>query len=128
MYSTEVELALYEHPDVAECAVFGVPDSRWGERVHAVVVPRTGAEIDEETLVPLHVRTLIAPYKVPRSLEIRLEPLPQSGAGKIIKRDLRDPHWAGHSARCTTGVPLQRHQGPIARTDAREELTACSKG
>ena len=95
VYSTEVELALYEHPDVAECAVFGVPDSRWGERVHAVVVPRTGAEIDEETLV-LHVRTLIAPYKVPRSLEIRLEPLPQSGAGKILKRDLRDPHWAGH--------------------------------
>ena len=74
--------------------MFGVPDPRWGERVHAVVVPRTGAELDEEVLI-LHVRALIAPYKVPRSMEIRDEILPKSGAGKILKRDLRDPYWVG---------------------------------
>jgi long-chain acyl-CoA synthetase len=94
VYSTEVELALYEHPGVAECAVFGVPDPRWGERVHAVVMPRAGLEIDDEVLI-LHVRALIAPYKVPRSIEIRHEALPKSGAGKILKRDLRDPYWTG---------------------------------
>lgn len=95
VYSTEVEQAIYEHADVQECAVFGVPDPRWGERVHAVVVPRQGSTLDEEALVA-HARARIAGYKVPRSLEIRLEPLPKSGAGKILKRDLRDPHWAGH--------------------------------
>jgi long-chain acyl-CoA synthetase len=98
VYSTEVELALYEHPDVAECAVFGVPDPRWGERVHAVIVPRAGRDVDEQTLVA-HARERIAGYKVPRSLEIRLEPLPKSGAGKILKRELRDPHWAGQERR-----------------------------
>jgi long-chain acyl-CoA synthetase len=94
VYSTEVEQALYEYEGVAECAVFGVPDPRWGERVHAIVVPRPGAELDEAVLT-LHARGLIAPYKVPRSIEIRLEPLPKSAAGKILKRDLRDPYWEG---------------------------------
>jgi long-chain acyl-CoA synthetase len=74
--------------------VFGVPDPRWGERVHAVVVPRADVELDEEALI-LHVRARIAPYKVPRSIEIRDEALPKSGAGKILKRDLRDPYWTG---------------------------------
>jgi long-chain acyl-CoA synthetase len=96
VYSIEVELAIYEHPDVVECAVFGVPDPRWGERVHAIVVTRAGAAIDAEVLVA-HARARVAAYKVPRSLEIRLEPLPKSGAGKILKRDLRDPHWTGHA-------------------------------
>ena len=94
VYCIEVELALYGHPGVAECAVFGVPDPRWGERVHAVVVPRAAVELDEEVLI-LHVRAQIAPYKVPRSIEIRDEALPKSGAGKILKRDLRDPYWTG---------------------------------
>jgi long-chain acyl-CoA synthetase len=94
VYSTEVEQALYEHPNVVECAVFGVPDPRWGERVHAVVVPKTGTALDEEALMR-HARALIAHYKVPRSIEIRVEPLPKSGAGKILKRELRDQHWVG---------------------------------
>ena len=98
VYSTEVELAFYEHPDVVECAVFGVPDPRWGERVHAIVVLRTGVTLNEETLVA-HARARIAGYKVPRSLEVRLEPLPKSGAGKILKRHLRDPYWAGQERR-----------------------------
>jgi len=94
VYSAEVEAALYEHPDVAECAVFGVPDPRWGERVHAVVVPRAGAELHEDALVG-HAQALIAHYKVPRSVELRAEPLAKTGAGKILKRELRDQHWVG---------------------------------
>jgi long-chain acyl-CoA synthetase len=80
IYSTEVELAIYEHPDVAEAAVFGAPDEKWGERVHAVIVPRDGVQIDESAVVE-HVRSRIAGYKVPRSIEIRTEPLPKSAAG-----------------------------------------------
>ena len=98
VYSTEVESAFYEDPDVAEVAVFGVPDPRWGERIHAVVVPRDGAELEEARVLAC-VREQIANYKVPRSLEIRSEPLPKSGAGKILKRELRDPHWAGQERR-----------------------------
>ena len=75
-----------------------MPDPRWGERVHAVVVPRDGAELEEARVVA-YVRERIATYKVPRSLEIRSESLPRSGAGKILKRELRDPHWAGHERR-----------------------------
>jgi acyl-CoA synthetase (AMP-forming)/AMP-acid ligase II len=96
VYSMEVELALYEHPDVAEAAVFGVPDERWGERVHAVVVLRSGASLDGKALVE-HARSRIAAFKAPRSVEIQTDPLPKSGPGKILKRALRDPHWAGHT-------------------------------
>ncbi len=95
VYSTEVELALYEHSEIQEAAVFGVPDPRWGERVHAVIVPRSGAQLEKDSILA-HVRGLIAGYKVPRSVEIRTEPLPKSGAGKILKRELREPHWAEH--------------------------------
>ena len=93
VYSTEVELAIYEHEAVAECAVFGVPDPRWGERVHAIVIPRAGQALDEDALIE-HLRVRIAGYKVPRSVEIRPESLPKSGAGKILKRELREPYWA----------------------------------
>jgi long-chain acyl-CoA synthetase len=98
VYCTEVELALYEHRRVAECAVFGVLDPTWGERVHAIVVVRQGEELDEEELVA-HLRARIAAYKVPRSIQISLEPLPKSGAGKILKRELRDPYWIGQERR-----------------------------
>jgi long-chain acyl-CoA synthetase len=90
IYSTEVELAIYDHPDVSEVAVVGAPDERWGESVHAVVVPREGADVSEEVIVR-HARSKIAGYKVPRSVEIRTEPLPKSAAGKVLKRELRDP-------------------------------------
>jgi long-chain acyl-CoA synthetase len=96
VYSMEVELALYEHPDVAEAAVFGVPDERWGERVHAVIVLRSGASLDGKALVE-HARSRIAAFKAPRSVEIQTEPLPKSGPGKILKRVLREPHWTGHT-------------------------------
>lgn len=92
VYSTEVEDALYRHPAVLEAAVFGVPDERWGEAVHAVVVPR--AAISEQDLVA-HCREFIAGYKVPKRIDVTAEPLPKSGAGKVLKRSLREPHWAG---------------------------------
>ena len=97
VYSTEVEEALYRHPGVLEAAVFGVPDERWGEAVHAVVVPRN----EDLTVAALieHCRGLIAGYKMPKVIELRAEPLPKSGAGKVLKRELREPFWAGHDQR-----------------------------
>jgi long-chain acyl-CoA synthetase len=91
VYSTEVENALAAHPSVAEVAVFGVPDERWGEAVYAVVICRTDVTADE---LIMHCRARIANFKVPKRIELRTEPLPKSAAGKILKRTLRDPHWA----------------------------------
>jgi long-chain acyl-CoA synthetase len=87
-----VEDALYRHPAVLEAAVFAVPHERWGEAVHAVVVPRVAVDAIELTV---HCRTLIADYKVPKVIDVRDEPLPKSGAGKVLKRVLRDEYWTG---------------------------------
>lgn len=94
IYSAEVEGALALHPGVAQVAVIGVPDERWGERVHAVVVRRPEAMIDEQELMT-HCRALIAAYKCPRSIEFREGSLPLSAAGKILKTELRKPYWEG---------------------------------
>ena len=96
VYSAEVENALYQHPAVLECAVIGVPDEKWGERVHAIVRRKPEQESDAEALIA-HCQTLIAGYKCPRSLEFRDEALPLSGAGKILKSELRKPYWEGHN-------------------------------
>jgi long-chain acyl-CoA synthetase len=96
VYSIEVEAVLVEHPDVLEAAVFGIPHERWGEAVHAVVV--TNAPVSGDALIE-HCRTRIAGFKVPRSFELRTEPLPKSGAGKLLKSRLREPHWAGRERR-----------------------------
>jgi long-chain acyl-CoA synthetase len=98
VYSAEVEEALYSHPAVAECAVIGVPDDTWGERVHAIVRLKPDMQATAEELVT-HGHTLIANYKCPRSLEMRSDPLPLSGAGKILKADLRKPFWDGREKR-----------------------------
>jgi long-chain acyl-CoA synthetase len=97
VYSTEVEEVLYKHPAVLEAAVFGVPDARWGEAVHAVVVPRPGHEVDAVSLMAF-CRERIAGYKVPRQIDFRSDPLPKSGQGKVLKRELRAPFWAGRTA------------------------------
>jgi long-chain acyl-CoA synthetase len=94
VYSTEVEDILYRHPAVLEAAAFGVPDDRWGEAVHAVVVPREGRDVDPGELIAF-CRERIAGYKVPKAIDIRREPLPKSGPGKVLKRELRAPFWAG---------------------------------
>ena len=93
VYSVEVEKAIALHPAVAACAVIGVPDEKFGERVHAVVVLQPGASLTEAELTDF-CRDQIANYKLPRSVEV-VEELPVSGAGKILKRELRARHWDG---------------------------------
>jgi len=100
IYSTEVEDALGSYPGVEEVAVFGVPDTRWGESVYAVVFSRQDVTPDE---LIAHSRERIAGFKMPRHIELRTEPLPKSAAGKILKRELRNPHWAGQHARVAGG-------------------------
>lgn len=97
VYCTEVEDALYTHPAVLEATVFGIPSEQWGEAVHAVVVLRDGAAADEAELIA-HCRSQIAGYKVPRSISFQREPLPKSGPGKVLKRELRSPYWEGHDS------------------------------
>jgi acyl-CoA synthetase (AMP-forming)/AMP-acid ligase II len=87
VYSAEVENAVARHRAVAQCAVIGLPDPDWGERVHAVVVLHPGATLPLAELRE-HTKTLIAGYKAPRSMEIA-EALPISGTGKVLKRELR---------------------------------------
>ena len=94
VYTAEVENCLAQHAAVAQCAVFGIPDERWGEAVHAVVMKRSGADVSETALIDF-CREHIAHYKCPRSVKIQDEMLPLSGAGKILKRELRKPYWEG---------------------------------
>ena len=97
VYSVEVEDVLAGHPSVLEAAVFGVPDPRWGEAVHAVVVVRPGGDVTGlDRDLDRHCRAAIAGYKTPKQIEVRTEPLPKSGPGKILKRALRAPYWEGH--------------------------------
>jgi fatty-acyl-CoA synthase/long-chain acyl-CoA synthetase len=96
IYPAEIEAALEIHPDVLEAAVFGVPDDEWGECVHAVVVVREGASLTEDDIIS-HCRQHLAGYKIPRSVTWSAE-LPKTGSGKILKRDLRKPFWAGRSS------------------------------
>lgn len=97
VYSIEVENVVSAHPAVLECAVIGVPDARWGERVHAVVTPKAGAALAADELVAF-CRGKLAGYKIPRSLELSAAPLPRSAAGKVLKTELRAPHWASERA------------------------------
>jgi fatty-acyl-CoA synthase/long-chain acyl-CoA synthetase len=92
IYPAEIESALEMHPDIFEAAVFGIPSEEWGESVHAVVVPRPGAELTEADVTE-HAREHLARYKVPRSISW-LDELPKTGSGKILKRELRAPFWA----------------------------------
>jgi acyl-CoA synthetase (AMP-forming)/AMP-acid ligase II len=92
IFSAEVEKAIVSHPSVSQVAVIGIPDARWGESVHAVIVCRPGMQVTLEE-VQGHCRPLIAGYKLPRSLELRDAPLPLSAVGKVLKTALRAPHW-----------------------------------
>ena len=97
VFSAEVENALAKHADVAMCAVIGIPDARWGEMVHAVVVAKPGRTPTPGQLIA-HCRELIAGYKCPKSVELR-EALPLSGAGKVLKTSLREPYWRDEARR-----------------------------
>ena len=92
VYSAEVENAISLMTGVAEVAVIGIPDAKWGEAVHAIVVPLEGATLTADAVIA-HCRTQIAGFKCPRSVEFRDTPLPLSGARKVLKRELREPFW-----------------------------------
>ena len=97
VYTKEVEDALQSHPAVLECAVIGIPDDKWGEAVHAVVVLKKGykkdVDVTAEELIA-HVKDQIARYKAPKSIEFRRS-LPKSAQGKVLKRELRKKYWEG---------------------------------
>jgi len=97
VYPREVEESLLAHPDIAEACVFGVPDEVWGEAVKAVVVLRQGHNTTAENIIA-YCRENLTGYKRPKSVEFAAT-LPKSPAGKILKRQLRDPYWAGHTRR-----------------------------
>jgi len=91
IYSTEVENAIYTHPSVLEAAVIGIPDEKWGEAVKGVVVLKPDFNATAEEIIQ-HCKEQIASYKVPKSIDFLAE-LPKSGAGKILKKDLREKFW-----------------------------------
>ncbi|HJQ61111.1 MAG TPA: fatty acid--CoA ligase [Vineibacter sp.] len=93
IYPAEVESALFGHPGVADVAVIGVPDDRWGEAVKAVVVKKPGAAITPAELIQW-ARERIAGYKLPKSIDF-VDALPRNPTGKILKRELRAPYWEG---------------------------------
>ena len=95
VYSVEVEYVIYRHPAVFEAAVVGVPDEKWGEAVKAVVVTKPGQQVSEDELIA-HCREALAGFKVPKSVQF-VDALPKSGAGKILKRSLRDAFWEGRT-------------------------------
>jgi long-chain acyl-CoA synthetase len=94
VYPAEVESAMFGHPHVAEVAVIGVPDETWGEAVKAIVVPKPGVAADADDIIAF-AKSRIAHYKAPKSVDFRAEPLPRNPSGKILRRELRDPFWAG---------------------------------
>lgn len=93
VYPAEVENALYEHPAVSEAAVIGIPDDKWGEAVKAVVVPKPNQEIDADHVIAF-VRERIAGFKAAKSIDV-IEIMPRNASGKILRKDLRAPYWAG---------------------------------
>lgn len=97
VYPAEVENALYAHPQIADVAVIGVPDEKWGEAVKACVVPEAGATLDPEEIIAF-ARERIAGYKLPKSVDF-VEALPRNPSGKILRRELRDPYWEGQDRR-----------------------------
>jgi len=95
IYPAEVEAALAGHPDIVEVAVIGVPDQKWGETVKAVVVKRAGTGLNEAALIDW-TRDKLAGFKRPRSVDF-VDALPRNASGKLLKRKLREPYWAGYA-------------------------------
>ena len=97
IYPAEIEDVLHRHPAVLDAAVFGIPDAEWGERVHAAVQPRPGAPVTADEILAF-ARARLADYKVPRTVSFH-DDFPRDPAGKLLKRVLREPYWAGRDRR-----------------------------
>ncbi|MGN6497620.1 MAG: AMP-binding enzyme [Tsuneonella sp.] len=93
VYPAEVESAIYGHPDIADVAVIGVPDDKWGEAVKAIVVRRPGAALEADGVIAW-AREKIAGFKCPKSVDF-VDALPRNPSGKILRRELRAPYWEG---------------------------------
>jgi fatty-acyl-CoA synthase len=93
VYPAEVESAVCDFPGVAEAAVIGVPDDKWGEAVKAVVVLKPGVQATAADIIAF-TRTRIAGYKTPKTIDF-VEELPHNPSGKLLRRELRAPYWAG---------------------------------
>ena len=91
--SIEVEDVIFSHPDVAEVAVIGVPDEKWGETIKALVVQAEGSEVTEQELID-YCKSKVRGYKAPSSVEFR-EALARTATGKLQKFKLREPYWEG---------------------------------
>jgi acyl-CoA synthetase (AMP-forming)/AMP-acid ligase II len=96
VYPAEIEAVLEQHPGIYDVAVFGIPSEEWGEVVHATVVRSPGSSVTGEEIAAF-AREHLAGYKVPRSVDFADE-LPRTGSGKLLKRQLRAPYWAGRTA------------------------------
>ena len=94
VYSAEVENAVVKHPAVDQVVVIGIPHKEWGEQVHAEVILKAGQTATAEEIIA-HTKTYIANYKCPRSITFRTEPFPLSGAGKVLKREVKKGYWEG---------------------------------
>jgi len=94
IYPAEVEAVLAGHPDIVEIAVIGIPDQKWGETVKAVAVRRAGTSVTGEALIEW-TRDKLAGFKRPRSVDF-VDALPRNASGKLLKRKLREPYWAGY--------------------------------
>jgi acyl-CoA synthetase (AMP-forming)/AMP-acid ligase II len=97
VYPAEVENAIFGHPQVADVAVFGVPDEKWGEAVKAVVIAKPGETVDPASVIA-YARERIANYKVPKSVDV-VTAIPRNASGKILRRELREPYWEGRERR-----------------------------
>jgi len=94
VYPAEVESAIYGHPQVADVAVIGIPDQKWGEAVKAVIELKPGAELDEQSIIDW-ARERLAGFKVPKSIDL-VDQMPRNPSGKILRRQLREPYWQGY--------------------------------
>jgi long-chain acyl-CoA synthetase len=97
IYPAEIEAALHTLPGVHDCAVFGIPDAEYGERIAAVIEPRPDAQLSTDAVLD-HLRPRLANYKLPSHIEFRCD-LPREDSGKIFKRKLREPYWAAAGRR-----------------------------
>ena len=93
IYSTEVEAALFAHPDVLDAAVIGIPDEKYGEVVKACIVKKEGSKINEDDLINF-CKDRIASYKKPQSIDF-IDEVPRNASGKVLKKVLREPYWKG---------------------------------